>query len=114
MTPPVIAALAAVACCLLAFDAFCLASLARYQASNLPKWAWASIICLSFPWGGLAYLAFGVALGAAIRHTAGAIALLPAVFYLPLTLLWLPSPWNHRIDRFTLAVAAILITRRAA
>ncbi len=48
----------------------------------------------------------GVALGAAIRHTAGAIALLPAVFYLPLTLLWLPSPWNHRIDRFTLPVAA--------
>jgi ABC-2 type transport system permease protein len=48
----------------------------------------------------------GVALGAAIRHTAGAIAALPAVFYLPLTLLWLPSPWNHRIDRFTLPVAA--------
>lgn len=48
----------------------------------------------------------GVALGAAIRHTAGAIAALPAVFYLPLILLWLPSPWNHRIDRFTLPVAA--------
>jgi ABC-2 type transport system permease protein len=48
----------------------------------------------------------GVALGAAIRHTAGAIAALPAVFYLPLTLLWLPSPWNHRIDQFTLPVAA--------
>jgi ABC-2 type transport system ATP-binding protein len=59
MTPLVIAPLAAVACCLLAFDGFCLASLARYQARNLPKWAWASIICLSFPWGGLAYLAFG-------------------------------------------------------
>jgi len=48
----------------------------------------------------------GVALGAAIRHTAGAIAALPALFYLPLTLLWLPSPWNHRIDRFTLPSAA--------
>jgi len=48
----------------------------------------------------------GVALGAAIRHTAGAIAALPAVFYLPLALLSLPSPWNHRIDRFTLPVAA--------
>jgi hypothetical protein len=48
----------------------------------------------------------GVALGAAIRHTAGAIAALPAVFYLPLTLLWLPSPWNHRIEQFTLPVAA--------
>jgi hypothetical protein len=48
----------------------------------------------------------GVALGAAIQHTAGAIAALPAVFYLPLALLWLPSPWNHRIDQFTLPVAA--------
>ena len=48
----------------------------------------------------------GVALGAAIRHTAGAIAALPAVFYLPLVLLSLPSPWNHWIGRFTLPVAA--------
>jgi ABC-2 type transport system permease protein len=48
----------------------------------------------------------GVGLGAAIRHTAGAIAVLPVVFYLPLTLLTLPAPWNHRIDRFTLPVAA--------
>jgi len=48
----------------------------------------------------------GVALGAAIRHTAGAIAALPVVFYLPLALLSLPSPWNSRIDRFTLPVAA--------
>jgi hypothetical protein len=48
----------------------------------------------------------GLALGAVIRHTAAAIAALPALFYLPLTLLWLPSPWNHRIDRFTLPFAA--------
>jgi ABC-2 type transport system permease protein len=48
----------------------------------------------------------GVGLGAAIRHTAGAIAVLPVVFYLPLALLSLPAPWNHRIDRFTLPVAA--------
>jgi ABC-2 type transport system permease protein len=48
----------------------------------------------------------GVGLGAAVRHTAGAIAVLPVVFYLPLTLLTLPAPWNHRIDRFTLPVAA--------
>jgi ABC-2 type transport system permease protein len=47
----------------------------------------------------------GVGLGAAIRHTAGAIALLPVVFYLPLALLPLPDPWS-RIDRFTLPVAA--------
>ena len=48
----------------------------------------------------------GVGLGAAIRHTAGAIAALPAVFYLPLILLSLPSPWNHRIGQFTLPFAA--------
>jgi ABC-2 type transport system ATP-binding protein len=59
VTAPVIAAIAAGACCLLAFDAFCLASLVRHQASSLPKWTWALIICASFPLGGLAYLAFG-------------------------------------------------------
>jgi ABC-2 type transport system permease protein len=48
----------------------------------------------------------GVGLGAAIRHTAGAVAVLPAVFYLPLALLSLPAPLNHEIDRFTLPVAA--------
>jgi hypothetical protein len=31
---------------------------------------------------------------------------LPAVFYLPLILLSLPSPWNHRIEQFTLPFAA--------
>jgi ABC-2 type transport system ATP-binding protein len=59
MTPPTIAAIAAGACCLLAFDAFCLVSLVRRRVTNLPKWAWAVIICASFPWGGLAYLIFG-------------------------------------------------------
>jgi ABC-2 type transport system permease protein len=48
----------------------------------------------------------GVALGAAIRHTAAAIAALPAVFYLPLILFSLPSQWNHRIEQFTLPFAA--------
>jgi ABC-2 type transport system permease protein len=48
----------------------------------------------------------GVGLGAAIRHTAGAVAVLPVVFYLPLALLSLPAPLNHEIDRFTLPVAA--------
>jgi hypothetical protein len=38
----------------------------------------------------------GVGLGAAIRHTAGAITALPVVFYLPLALLGLPSPWMAR------------------
>jgi ABC-2 type transport system ATP-binding protein len=53
--PYVIALLAAAAC----FDAFCLVSLTRNEADNLPKWAWALIICVASPGGGLAYLAFG-------------------------------------------------------
>jgi ABC-2 type transport system permease protein len=48
----------------------------------------------------------GVGLGAAIRHTAGAVAALPVVFYLPLALLSLPARLNHEIDRFTLPFAA--------
>jgi ABC-2 type transport system ATP-binding protein len=54
--PPIVIALLL---CALAFDAFCLVSLARNEAGNLPKWAWALIICISSPWGGLAYLVFG-------------------------------------------------------
>jgi hypothetical protein len=54
----------------------------------------------------VAVAVIGVALGAAIRHTAGAIAALPVVFYLPLILLGLPSPWSNQIDRFTLPFAA--------
>jgi ABC-2 type transport system ATP-binding protein len=42
------------------FAAVCLAVLARAgQVRHLPKWGWAVIICLSNPWGGLAYLLFG-------------------------------------------------------
>ena len=48
----------------------------------------------------------GLAFGAIVRHTAGAIAALPAVFYLPLVLMWLPAPWDHRLERFTLPAAA--------
>ncbi len=55
MPPAVIALLA----CALVFDAYCLVSLVRNEASNLPKWAWALIICASCPLGGIAYLAFG-------------------------------------------------------
>jgi ABC-type transport system involved in multi-copper enzyme maturation permease subunit len=47
----------------------------------------------------------GVGLGAIIRHTAGAIAALPAVIYLPLLLLSLPAPWADKIGRFTLLIA---------
>ena len=44
----------------LAFAVFCLIDLARAgQVRSLPKWAWALIICVSMPWGGLAYLLFG-------------------------------------------------------
>jgi ABC-2 type transport system ATP-binding protein len=42
------------------FVVFCLVHLARAaQVRYLPKWAWALIICLAIPWGGLAYLIFG-------------------------------------------------------
>jgi ABC-2 type transport system ATP-binding protein len=45
-----------------AFAAWCLADLARAgQVRYLPKWAWAVIICVSVPWGGIAYLIFGKA-----------------------------------------------------
>jgi hypothetical protein len=47
-----------------------------------------------------------VGLGAIIRHTAGAIAALPAMIYLPLVLLSLPAPWADRISRFTLLIAS--------
>jgi ABC-2 type transport system permease protein len=48
----------------------------------------------------------GLGLGAIIRHTAGAVAALPALIYLPLIAASLPSPWDHRIGRFTLLIAA--------
>jgi ABC-2 type transport system permease protein len=48
----------------------------------------------------------GVALGAIIRHTAGAVAALPALIYLPLIALSLPGPWNDRIGRFTVLMAS--------
>jgi hypothetical protein len=47
-----------------------------------------------------------VALGAIIRHTAGAVAALPALIYLPLIVLSLPVPWNERIGRFTMLIAS--------
>ncbi len=57
MGPAVGVTLLAVA---VAFAAFCLADLSRArQVRYLPKWGWAVIVCLSIPWGGLAYLAFG-------------------------------------------------------
>jgi ABC-2 type transport system permease protein len=48
----------------------------------------------------------GLALGTIIRSTAGAIAALPALIYLPLVVLALPHPWNDTIGKFTLLMAA--------
>jgi ABC-2 type transport system permease protein len=48
----------------------------------------------------------GLALGAIIRNTAGAVAALPALIYLPLVVLTLPHPWNDDIGKFTLLLAA--------
>ncbi len=48
----------------------------------------------------------GLGLGAMIRHTAGAVAALVALIYLPAILGLLPAPWNDRIGRFTLFYAA--------
>lgn len=48
----------------------------------------------------------GVGLGAIIRNTAGAVAALPAVIYLPLVVLALPHPWNDAIGKFSLLMAA--------
>jgi hypothetical protein len=48
----------------------------------------------------------GLALGAIIRHTAGAVAALVGLIYVPAILALLPAPWNDRIGRFTLVYAA--------
>ena len=49
----------------------------------------------------------GVGVGAVIRHTAGAIAAAVTVIYLLAVLcLVLPHPWNIRLGRFTLPLAA--------
>lgn len=48
----------------------------------------------------------GLGLGAIIRNTAGAVAALPALIYLPLIVLTLPHPWNYTIGKFTLLMAA--------
>lgn len=43
-----------------AWDGFCLWDLARVrEARVLPKWAWAIITLISFPFGGILYVCFG-------------------------------------------------------
>jgi hypothetical protein len=41
-----------------------------------------------------------------IRHTAAAVAALPALLYLPLVVSSLPAPWNTSIGRFTMLIAS--------
>jgi ABC-2 type transport system ATP-binding protein len=48
-----------VAALVVTFDVFCLVNLRRSRVRHLPKWGWVVAICLSSPWGGLAYLIFG-------------------------------------------------------
>ncbi len=52
----------------------------------------------------------GLGLGAMIRHTAGAVAALAGLIYLPAVLGLLPAPWNDRTSRFTLFYAAQQVT----
>jgi hypothetical protein len=53
---------------------------------------------------------FGVATGAVVRHTGGAIAALAGLLFLPAIVGLLPAPWNDRIGRFTLFYAARQVT----
>ena len=53
-------ALAPLILVLFAFSAYCLTLLARHDAKHLPKWAWAILILISQPLGGIAYLGFGL------------------------------------------------------
>jgi ABC-2 type transport system permease protein len=52
----------------------------------------------------------GLGLGAIIRHTAGGIAALVGLIFLPAILGLLPQPWGGRVGRFTLLDAARQVT----
>lgn len=52
----------------------------------------------------------GVGLGSIVRHTAGGIAALVGLIFLPAILGVLPSPWGARVARFTLLDAARQVT----
>jgi hypothetical protein len=51
-----------------------------------------------------------VGLGSIVRHTAGGIAALVGLIFLPAILGVLPAPWGARIARFTLLDAARQVT----
>ncbi|HEY1920260.1 MAG TPA: hypothetical protein VGH27_32215 [Streptosporangiaceae bacterium] len=48
----------------------------------------------------------GLGVGTLIRHTAGGLATLVGLLFLPAILGVLPAPWNDRVDRFTVFYAA--------
>jgi ABC-2 type transport system permease protein len=52
----------------------------------------------------------GLALGAITRHTAGGIAAVVGVIFLPAIFALLPAPWGGRVSRFTLLQAAHQVT----
>jgi ABC-2 type transport system permease protein len=52
----------------------------------------------------------GLGLGAIVRHTAGGIAALVGLIFLPAIVGLLPAPWGGRIGRFTLLDAAQQVT----
>jgi ABC-2 type transport system ATP-binding protein len=58
--PPGAAPAILIAAAAVTFAAFCLLDLIRAaRVRYLPKWGWAAAICLTIPWGALAYLALG-------------------------------------------------------
>jgi ABC-2 type transport system ATP-binding protein len=82
--PPGTAPAILIAVLAVTFAAFCLLDLIRAaRVRYLPKWGWAAAICLTIPWGGLAYLAFGrdraaAGPGPGVSSPAPAPALAPA------------------------------------
>jgi ABC-2 type transport system permease protein len=52
----------------------------------------------------------GLGLGAIVRHTAGGIAAVVGLIFLPAILGLLPAPWGGRVGRFTLLEAAYQVT----
>jgi ABC-2 type transport system permease protein len=52
----------------------------------------------------------GVGLGAIVRHTAGGIAAVVGLIFLPAGLALLPAPWGARVGRFTVLEAARQVT----
>ena len=52
----------------------------------------------------------GLGLGAILRHTAGGIAALVGLIFLPTAATLLPAPWGGRVGRFTLVDAAHQVT----